>query len=96
MWTGGRGQDSSSERMSGWFEFWGSREVERTREGIEYSRIQKNTEEYSRMDWIVDRIEALLPTTGTSSTIQLINRVEWSRMGWILSGEVERSRKGVE
>ena len=92
MWTGGRGQDSSSERMSGWFEFWGSRQVERTREGIEYSRIQQDGLDHGE----VDRIVALLPTTGTSSTIQLINTVEWSRMGWILSGEVERSRKGVE
>ena len=68
MWTGGRGQDSSSERMSGWFEFWGSRQVERTREGIEYGRIQQDG---------LDRVLTLLPTTGTSSTIQLIKeRVE--------------------
>ena len=73
MWTGGRGQDSSSERMSGWFEFWGSREVERTREGIEYSRIQQNGLDRGE----VDRVLTLLPTTGTSSTIQLIKeRVE--------------------
>ena len=85
MWTGGRGQDSSSERMSGWFEFWGSREVERTREGIEYSRIQWDGLDRGE----VDRIVALLPTTDTSSIVGLVkkrerNRVEWSKIGRIL------------
>ena len=57
-----------------------SGEVERTREGIEYSRVQQDGLDRGE----VDRKVALLPTTGTSSTIQLINRVEWSKMGRIL------------
>ena len=95
MWTDGRGQDSSSERMSGWFEFWGSREVERTREGIEYSRIQQ----YGLDRGEVDRVLTLLPTTGTSSTIQLIKeRVELGRIetDGLDSRGVEKSSKGVE
>ena len=73
MWTGGRGQDSSSERMSGWFEFWGSRQEEKTREGIEYSRIQQDGLDRGE----VDRKVALLPTTGTPRNVGLIKeRVE--------------------
>ena len=68
MWTGGRGQDSSSERMSGWFEFWGSRQEEKTREGIEYSRIQQDGLDRGE----VDRKVALLPSTSTSCTVGLI------------------------